>query len=151
MHYLCKSVAMSFKDAVAETKRALKRHHLVILAEIDLCNAIRTDLAVDFRPYLILSAYSPQLARQAVEADDKIGSILLCNLVVQQNMNGRVEISAVDPAATIGTINHVRLISVARELRSLVQRAIDGVESVAESSRLLRDRNAGRQLVHARP
>jgi uncharacterized protein (DUF302 family) len=151
MHYFCKSVTMSFEDAVAATKQALKRHHFAILAEIDLRNAIRTHLAVDFRPYLILSTYSPQLAQRAIEADDKIGSILICNLVVQQKVDGGVEISAADPAATIGTINHIELVSVARELRSLLQRAIDDVRSFPEARRLLHDRVAGRQLAHAMP
>lgn len=152
MHYFCKSVTMSFEDAVAATKQALKRHHFAIVAEIDLRDAIRAHLGVDFCPYLILSTYSPQLARKAIEADDKIGSILTCNLVVQQKVNGGVEISAADPAATIGTINHVELVWVARKLRSLLRRTIDGVETFPECPRLLRDRDAGRrQLAHALP
>lgn len=120
MYYFSKSTNMSFEDAVATSREVLKRHQFTILAEIDLRKTLRRHLAVNFRPYIILSACSPQLARRAIEADDAIGSILLCNVVVQQHRDGHVEISAADPAATIGTINHVELMWVARELRSMI-------------------------------
>jgi uncharacterized protein (DUF302 family) len=97
MHYFSKIVMMNFEAAVDATRRALTRHDLVILAEIDLRNAIRSHLAIDFRPYLVLSACSLPLARQALEADENSGSILLCNVVVQERDDRRVEISTVDP------------------------------------------------------
>jgi hypothetical protein len=78
------------------------------------------------------------LAHRAIQANGDIGSILLCNVVVQQQAEGRVEISAVDPDATIGAINDVELMWTARELRSLVQQAIEGVETLAEPQELSR-------------
>ena len=132
MHYFAKSVKTNFEDAVAATRRALEAHHLKILAEIDLRDALRRYLAADFRPYLVLSACSLPLVYRAIQADDSIGSLLLCDVVVQQREKGHVEISAVDPDATIGTINDVDLMWTARELRSLVQEAIDDVETLAE-------------------
>ena len=148
MHYFSKSADMSFEDAVAATKEALKRHHFVILAEIDLRKAFSRHLSVDFRPYLILSACSPQLAHGAIQADNEIGSILPCNVVIQQHRDGRVEISAADPAAMIGTINHVDLIWISRDLRTLVQQVIDEVESWPKSRHALR-KAANRELAHA--
>jgi uncharacterized protein (DUF302 family) len=127
MYYFSNSTDMSFDDAVASTREALKRHQFAILAEIDLGKVLRRQLAVDFRPYVIISACSPQLVPQAIEADSGIGSILLCNVVVQQHRDGRVEISVADPAATIGTINNIELISVARKLRFLIQQVIDSI------------------------
>ena len=132
MHYFSKSVRMNFEDAVSAARQALEGHHLEILAEIDMRQELRRHLAVDFRPYLILSACSLPLAHRAIQANGDIGSILLCNVVVQQRAEGRVEISAVDPDTTIGTINDVGLMWTARELRSLVQQAIDDVETLAE-------------------
>ena len=129
MYYFSNSTDMSFDDAVASTRDALKRHHFAILAEIDLGKVLRRQLAVDFGPYVIISACSPQLVPQTIEADNQIGSILLCNLVVQQHRDGRVEISVADPAATIGTINNVELISAARKLRFMVQQVIDSISS----------------------
>jgi uncharacterized protein (DUF302 family) len=147
MHYFSKSVRTNFEDAVGATRQALEGHHLKILAEIDMSDALRKYLAVDFRPYLILSACSLPLAHRAIQANDNIGSILLCNVVVQQREEGRVEISAVDPD---GTINDVNLMWATRELRSLVQQAIDDVETLAEPQDLSRHSEAAdRPLAHA--
>jgi uncharacterized protein (DUF302 family) len=150
MHYFSKSVRISFEDAVGATRHALECHHLNILAVIDLRHALRKHLAVDFRPYLILSACSLPFAQRAIEADNKVGSILLYNVVVQQQEEGRVEISAVDPDATLGTINDVGLMWAARALRSLVQQAIDDVETLAGSQRVVRHGEAAdTPLAHA--
>jgi len=138
MYYFSNSTDMSFDDAVASTRDALKRHHFAILAEIDLGKVLRRQLAVDFGPYVIISACSPQLVPQTIEADNQIGSILLCNLVVQQHRDGRVEISVADPAATIGTINNVELISAARKLRFMVQQVIDSISSARVPTALVR-------------
>jgi uncharacterized protein (DUF302 family) len=141
---------MSFADAISATKEALKHHKFTLLAEIDMRMVFKRHFAVDFRPYVILSACNPQLAHRAIRADDKIGSILLCNVVIQQHNNDHVEISAADPAASIGTINNVELIWVARDLRSLLQRVIDEVEYWPKSRCVLpRREEAARQLVRA--
>jgi uncharacterized protein (DUF302 family) len=150
MYYFSKSVDMSFQDAVAATKEVLKRHHFAVFAEIDMRNALKRCLAIDFRPYLIVSAWNPQLAHRAILADDKIGSTLLCNVVVQQHSDGRVEVSAADPAASLGTISHIELSWVVQEFRSLIQQVIDDVDSLPKSQRILRAREeTGRQLAHA--
>jgi uncharacterized protein (DUF302 family) len=150
MRYFSKSVRMNFEDAVAAARQALEGHHLEILAEVDLRDAFKRHLAVDFRPYLILSACSLPLAHRAIQANGDIGSILLCNVVVQQQAEGHVEISAVDPDTTIGTINNVALMWTARELRSLVQQTIDDVETLAEPQDLSRDKEpADRPLAQA--
>jgi uncharacterized protein (DUF302 family) len=99
VYYLSNSADMSFEEAVALIGDALRRHHFAILAEIDLSKVLRKQLAVDLRPYVIISACSPQSVPQAIEADNEIGSILLCNLAIQQHGDGRVEISVADPAA----------------------------------------------------
>ena len=150
MRYFSKSVRMNFEDAVGATRQALECHHLEILAEIDLRHALRGHLGVDFRPYVILSACSLPLAHRAIQADDNIGAILLCNVVIQQHEEGHVEISAVDPDATIGTINHVDLMWTARALRSLVQQAIDDVATLPKSQNLVRHGEAAdRQIAQA--
>jgi len=140
MYYLSKYVTMSFQDALVATKEALRRNQFAILAEIDMRKAFRRHLGLEFRPYVILATCRPQLAERAIEDDDEIGSILLCNLVVQQQKNGGVKISVADPCATIGATNHVDLISIARELRSRVQQAIDNIEPVQKFPAVLRDR-----------
>jgi uncharacterized protein (DUF302 family) len=149
MHYLSKRSTMSFEDAVAAARQALKRHQLAILAEIDLGEALRRELGVGSRPYLIFSACSPRLAHRAIELDSEIGSILLCNVVVHEHGDGRVEICAADPLTTIGTINHVELISIALELQLLVQRVVDDIEPFPRLQRgFSNSEEAGRQFAH---
>jgi uncharacterized protein (DUF302 family) len=138
MHYFSRVVMMNFADAVEATRQALNYHQLAILAEIDLRDAMKCHLALDFRPYHVLCTCSLPLARQALEADENVGSILLCNVVVQQHDDRRIEISTVDPDATIGTINHVDLVEISRELRTLVQHVIDDVERFAKGRQDLR-------------
>ena len=122
---------MSFDEVVTATRESLGRHQLSILAEIDMCQALRRDLGVDFRPYLILCACSLPLARRAIEAEGTIGSILLCNVAIQDRGDGQVGVFVVDPICTIGAINHVELISIAKELHSLVRHCIEEIESRA--------------------
>jgi uncharacterized protein (DUF302 family) len=152
MEYFSNFAEVSFEDAVKRTKKALKRHHFAVLAEIDVREAMMRHLAISFRPYLILSACIPQWARKAIEAEAESGSVLLCSVVVQQHGDGRVEISAADPAATLGTINHVEMIWLVRSLRSAVRQVIDEVEPWPSSQSLspkLDDR--GRELAHTTP
>ncbi len=130
MNFLSKCVSMSFAEAVAATKDALKAQKFSILAEIDMGQALRRNLAIDSRPYLILSACNLPLAQRAIEADDAIGSILLCNVVVRAHGDGRAEISVVDPTCTIGAINHVEMITIAQELRSMVQNLMYDIEPI---------------------
>jgi uncharacterized protein (DUF302 family) len=87
----------------------------------------KKELDVDFRPYLILGACNPRLTYRALQAQDKIGTMLPCNIVFQQQENGRVEVSAVDPVASIQAITHVVVDQVAREIRSHSQNVIEDI------------------------
>ena len=143
MYCFSKSVTMPFEDAVAATKEALRRHNFRVLAEVDLSEAFKKHLTVDFRRYLILGGCVPELAYRALRADDEIGSLLLCNVAIQQKEDGRVEVFAADPTASIGTFNHVELLSVATDLRSLLQRVINELEDQPKLRRILRVREEG--------
>ena len=106
-YHLSKTVNMRFDDAVASTKEALKRHNFRVITEIDMKDNFKKGLNINFRPYLILGACNPQLTYRALQAEDKIGTMLPCNIVLQQQENGRVEVSAVDPVASMQAITHV--------------------------------------------
>jgi uncharacterized protein (DUF302 family) len=121
------AINASFEDAVLATKDALKRHGFEVLTEIDMRRAFKRHLGVDFRPYLILSAYSPTVAHRAVHLCDEIGSVLLCNVVVQQQ-NDHVHISAADPAAYCA-MNHVELNWIIQKIRNNLQTAIEEIEA----------------------
>lgn len=124
-HY-SKLVHTSFDHAVTSAKQALERHDFRVLTEINMEENFKK-ANLEFRPYLILGACNSQLTYRALQAEDKIGTMLPCNVVVQQNEDGGVEISAVDPVASMQPIDHVVVDQVARELRSRLQEVIDEV------------------------
>ncbi len=117
---------MSFDDAVASAKRALERHNFRVVMEINMENNFKK-ANLDFRPYLILGACNPQLTYRALQAEDKVGTMLPCNIVVQRKDDGNVEVSAVDPVASMQPIAHVVVDEVTREIRSHLQKVIDEV------------------------
>jgi uncharacterized protein (DUF302 family) len=133
-YYLSKILNMRFDDAVASTKEALKRHDFRVLTEIDMKDNLKKGLNIDFRPYLILGACNPQLTYRALKEEDKIGTMLPCNIVVQQQEDGRVEVSAVDTVASMQAITHVVVDQVAREIRSHLQNVIDEVGNATGSA-----------------
>jgi uncharacterized protein (DUF302 family) len=126
-YYFSDTVKMRFDDVVASTKEALKRHNFRVLTEIDMKDNFKNRLNVDFRPYLILGVCDPQLTYRALQAEDKVGTMLPCNIVLQQQEDGRVEVSAIDPVASMQAINHVVVDQVAQEIRSHLQKVIDEV------------------------
>jgi uncharacterized protein (DUF302 family) len=133
-YYFSKVLNMRFDDAVASTKEALKRHDFRVLTEIDMKDNLKKGLNIDFRPYLILGACNPQLTYRALKEEDKIGTMLPCNIVVQQQEDSRVEVSAVDPVASMQAITHVVVDQVAREIRSRLQNVIDEVGNATGSA-----------------
>jgi uncharacterized protein (DUF302 family) len=133
-YHFTKTVDMSFEDAVLSTKEALKRHNFRVLTEIDMKDNFKKGLNVDFRPYLILGTCNPELSYRALQAEDKIGTMLPCNVVVQQQEDGRVEVSAVDPVASMQAVTHVVLGQIAEDIRSHLQHVIDEVGNATEAA-----------------
>ena len=132
-YHFTKTVDMSFDDALMSTKEALKRHNFRVLTEIDMKDNFKKGLNVDFRPYLILGACNAELSYRALQAEDKIGTMLPCNVVLQQKEDGRVEVSAIDPVASMQAITHVAVGQIAEEMRSHLQSVIDEVGNATES------------------
>jgi uncharacterized protein (DUF302 family) len=105
-----------------------------VLTEIDMKDNFKKGLNVDFRPYLILGTCNPELSYRALQAEDKIGTMLPCNVVVQQQEDGRVEVSAVDPVASMQAVTHVVLGQIAENIRSHLQHVIDEVGNATEAA-----------------
>ncbi|MGA8625419.1 MAG: DUF302 domain-containing protein [Pseudolabrys sp.] len=133
-YHFTKTVDMSFDDAVMSTKEALKRHNFRVLTEIDMKDNFKKGLNVDFRPYLILGVCNPELSYRALQAEDKIGTMLPCNVVLQQQEDGHVEVSAIDPVASMQAITHVTVDQIAQEMRSHLQHVIDEVGNATEAA-----------------
>jgi uncharacterized protein (DUF302 family) len=126
-YHFSKTVNMNFDDAVVSAKEALRRHNFRVISEIDMKDNFKKALNVDFRPYLILGACNPQLSYRALQAEDKIGTMLPCNIVLQQQEDGRVEVSAIDPVASMQAVTHIVINQVAQEIRSHLERVVDEV------------------------
>lgn len=114
----------SFDDTIVHATNALKEEGFGILTEIDVRATFKEKLDVDFRPYRILGACNPAFAYQALQAEPNIGAMLPCNVVVQDAGDGRTEVSAVDPVASMAAVDNADLGGVAAEVRERLQRVI---------------------------
>ena len=114
------------RPRVSATTEALKKHGFGVLSQIDVRDTLQRKLGVDFRPYHILGACNPELAHEALTLEDKIGTMLPCNVVVQQH-GGTVEVSAVDPVASMSAIENPKLGQVAGKVRELLKQVVSEI------------------------
>jgi uncharacterized protein (DUF302 family) len=132
-YHFSSTVDMRFDDAVAGVKEVLKQHNFRVVSEIDMRDNFKKALNLEFRPYLVLGACNPLLTYRALQAEDKIGTMLPCTIVVQQHDDGRVEVSAVDPVTSMQAITNVVVNQVAEELRSHLESVTDEVGRTGQS------------------
>ena len=126
-YHFSKIVSVPFDEAIEQVAEALKKNGFGILSTIDVKTTLKNKIDVDFRPYTILGACNPQFAYQALQTEDKIGTMLPCNVVVQQTDDGRVEVSAVDPVASMQAIENPALGDIAQEVQGLLKATIDNL------------------------
>lgn len=117
----------SFDAVVAETILALKAEGFGIISEIDVQKTLREKIGVAFRKYMILGACNPALAHKALQLEDKIGTMLPCNVVVQELEDGMVEVAAIDPVASMLAVDNASLKRAAAEVAQQLKRAIDNL------------------------
>ena len=126
-YHFSKTIDLPFDRAVARVTEALKREGFGVLTDIDVSATLKSKLGVDFRPYRILGARNPPLAHRALELEDKIGTMLPCNVIVQEHGAGNVEVSAVDPAASMQAVSNPALAEVAEDVRGRLQKVVDSL------------------------
>lgn len=124
-YYVSKKVAVAFDEAVEKAKAALQEGGFGVLTEIDVAATLRRKLGVDFRPYRILGACHPESAYAALQAEDKIGLMLPCNVVVQEFDDGGVEVSAIDPIASMAAVENEGLAEVAASVQQKLKNVIE--------------------------
>jgi uncharacterized protein (DUF302 family) len=126
-YYYNKTVRTGFDEAVSGIKQALKDEGFGILTEIDVRDTLKKKLDVEFRNYRILGACNPPFAYKALQAEDKIGTMLPCNVVVQETVDGGVELAAIDPVASMQVIGNPDLREIAeaigQKLKKIIQNA----------------------------
>ena len=124
-YYLAKTVSCSYEEAVSRVTEELKAEGFGVLTEIDVKSTLKKKLDVDFRKYVILGACNPQFAYRALSAEDKIGILLPCNVVVQEREDGKVEVSAVDPVGMMQMVDNPALKDVAQQIQERLKKVID--------------------------
>lgn len=124
-YYFNKTILDSFDHAKERVIESLKTEGFGVLTEIDVKATMKKKLDVDLYNYYILGACNPPAAYKAILAEDKIGTMLPCNVILQEKEPGKIEISAVDPAASMQAIVNPALAVIASEIRSKLQRVID--------------------------
>lgn len=128
MYYFAKTITGDFDNAVKATRQALAAEGFGVISEVDVQAIMKAKLGADVRPYLILGACNPAFARQALLLEDKVGTMLPCNVVVQELPDQRgVEIAAVDPLASMSAIDNADLHRVAEQVSQKLQAVISSL------------------------
>jgi uncharacterized protein (DUF302 family) len=121
------TVDLPYEQAVARVREELGHEGFGVLSEIDIRDTLRKKLDVDIAPYVILGACNPPLAHRALAAEQNIGLLLPCNVVVYAADEGRSVVAAVDPEVSLGRVGNERLIPLAAEVKARLQRVLDAM------------------------
>ncbi len=126
-YYFSKILEISFHGAVSKISEELKKEGFGILTEVDVKETLKKKLDVDFKKYKILGACNPHFAYQALQAEDKIGTMLPCNVIVQEVDEGKVEVAAIDPMASMQAIQNPKLQEIAEQVQAKLHGVIDNL------------------------
>ena len=132
-YYISKKIDATFEQAIDEVKEALGIEGFGVLSEINIHEKLKEKLDVDFRRYTILGACNPAYAYKALQNEDKIGTMLPCNVVVQELAKNVIEVAAVDPIASMMAIENPKLAKLAMEIKVKLERVIESLHSGVES------------------
>ncbi len=126
-YYFNKIVNGKFSKVIENVTEELQKEGFGILTEIDVKATLKKKLDIDFRNYQILGACNPPFAYKALQAEEKIGTMLPCNVIVQEKPDGKIEVSAVDPVASMQAINNPTLVEIARDIRHKLKKVISNI------------------------
>jgi uncharacterized protein (DUF302 family) len=123
-YFTCRLTGKSFEETIDSVTELLKTEGFGVLTEIDVKETLKKKLDVDIPKYRILGACNPQFAYKAIQNENKIGVFLPCNVVVQEHVNGEIEVSAVDPVASMMAVENTKLHEIAGEVRQKLENVI---------------------------
>ncbi len=126
-YYFSKIVDDNFEDAIERVTAHLADAGFGVLTTIDVSATLKKKIDVDFQRYTILGACNPGFAHKALLAEDKVGTMLPCNVIVQEIAGGKIEVSAVDPMASMMAIENETLGSIASEVQGMLKNVIEGL------------------------
>ena len=124
-YYFAKTLALPFDAALSRATAVLKEEGFGIITEIDVTDTLKRKIGVDFRRYRILGACNPALAYEALKLEDKVGTMLPCNVIVQEAGPGATEIAAIDPVASMLAIDNPALKRSAETVQGKLRRVIE--------------------------
>jgi uncharacterized protein (DUF302 family) len=124
-YYFNKIVEMTFEETIDKVTEELKKEGFGVLTEIDVTAALKKKIDVDFRRYRILGACNPHYAYKALLAEDKIGTMLPCNVIVQEQDDGTIEVAAIDPIASMQAVKNENLGEIAVAIHSKLKKVIE--------------------------
>lgn len=123
-YYISRMLPTAFDEAVTRTKAALWAEGFGVLTEINVQETLKTKIGVEFPQYIILGACNPTLAHDALLLENKVGTMLPCNVVVRDSGNGQTEVAAIDPVASMQAIDNPALKQAAQTVRSKLERVV---------------------------
>ena len=126
-YYFSKTVDLPFDEAADRARAVITEHGFGVLTEIDVSATLRKKIGADLPPYLILGACNPKMAYQAIQAEDKIGLMLPCNIIVQQKEDGKVDVSGIDPIASMQAVKNDALEGTAVHVRAMMKEIIEAM------------------------
>lgn len=126
-YYFSKVLNITFEEAIPKVKEELKKQGFGVLTEIDIKETLKKKLNIDFRNYKILGACNPPFAYQALQKEDKIGLMLPCNVILQEHVKGKIEVSVIDPIASMQSIENPDLMDVAEQVQAKLKSVIDNL------------------------
>ncbi len=126
-YYYAKTLSVPFEDAVLHATEALNKEGFGIITQIDVKETLKKKIGADFRKYRILGACNPAAAYEALKIEDKVGTMLPCNVIVQELGNGKVEIAAIDPVASMQAIDNPALKRAAQTIQAKLRKVIESL------------------------
>lgn len=127
-YYTTKVIKTDFESAIEKVTETLKSEGFGIISTIPIHEKLNEKLGVDFKKYIVLGACNPEFAYKALQIEDKIGVMLPCNVIVQEQSAGEVEVSAINPMESMQAVNNANLEDIAGEITARLIRAINHLE-----------------------
>ncbi|MFW5727951.1 MAG: DUF302 domain-containing protein [Spirochaetia bacterium] len=124
-YYIATTLEGPFDAVIERVKSELKQEGFGVLSDIDVEGTLKQKLGVDFRKYRILGACNPPFSHRALQAEDKIGTLLPCNLIVQEKSDSTIEVAAVDPVVSMQGVENKEVQKIAEEIRAILRSVID--------------------------
>lgn len=123
-YYFSKVLSLGFEAAVAEVTKKLQQEGFGVITDVDVTATLKSKLGVEFRPYRILGACNPTLAHEALKIEDKVGTMLPCNVIVQEIAPGKAEVATIDPVASMAAIDNPALLKKAKQVRDKLEAVV---------------------------